>query len=165
MEKFATEELTIEQLTNEAMQLMTIDLDELYVVLGCQLIGAARPARVACLVGHQSALKHVIESRNGYGSLSSAADLTEWGREFHSIYDELKRDGVRFLSAVREELRAGLCIKEILELGNEITSAGMQIIVLIIAAILKLPRQIEAVSATVAAIICKSGVREFYVSQ
>jgi hypothetical protein len=163
MEKLMTEELTIEELTAEAMQLMTIGLEELYVVLGCQLMGAARPARVACLVGHQGALKNAIESRNGYGSLLSSADLAEWGRGFNSMYEELKRDGVRFLTAVKEQLRAGLCIKEILELGNEITNASMQIIVLIIAAILKLPRQIEAVSATVAAIVCKSGVREFYV--
>ncbi len=162
MDKLPTQELTIEELTAEAMQLLTVGLEELYVVLGCQLMGAARPARIAGWVSHQSAFKNFIESRQRYEPFTLGADLIEWGRSFNVMYEELKGDGIRFIAAAKEELTKGLCNKEILDLANEITSSTMQIIVLIVAAVLKLPRQIEAVSATVAAIVCKAGLREFY---
>ncbi len=163
MEKLATQELTIEELTVEAMQLITVGLEELYVVLGCQLMGAAQPARVGGLLSHQSALRNAIAAREPSEHLTSAGDLMEWGRHFNSMYEELKLDGLRFVAAVRDELSEGLCNKEIADLANEITSSSMQIIVSIVAAVLKLPRQIEAVAATVAAIVCKSGLRELYV--
>ncbi|MGH7927293.1 MAG: hypothetical protein ACREQV_05825, partial [Candidatus Binatia bacterium] len=85
-------------------------------------------------------------------------------RNFKFMYEELKRDGIRFLAAVKEELCKGLCTNEIIDLADEISDSSMQVIVLIVTAILKLPRQIEAVSATVAAIVCKSGLRELYAS-
>lgn len=162
MKNLGTQELTIEALTAEAMQLLTLHLEELYVVLGCQLMGATRPARVAEWVSHQMAFKNVIKSQDNHTAILSDAALADWGRRFHFIYDELEQDGIRFLSAVREELYKGIFNQEIFDFSNEITSSTMQIIVLIVAAVLKLPRQIEAVSATVAAIICKSGVRELY---
>jgi hypothetical protein len=161
MEKLESHGLTIEELTAEAMQLLTIELEELYVVLGCQLMGAARPARVAGMVSYQSALTNVIEYHHRLASLPGA-DFAEWGRGISSMHEDLKQDGMRFLAAVNEELRQGLCSKEILDLANEITSSSMQIIVLIVAAVLKLPRQIEAVCATVAAIVCKSGLTRVY---
>jgi hypothetical protein len=162
MEKLEAQELTIEELTTEAMQLLTLRLEELYMVLGCQLMGATRPARVAELVSHQIALKNFIESQDHHSALLSGPELSDWGRRFNFIHDELERDGIRFLSAVRDDLRKGICNEEIFDLSDEISSSTMQIIVLIVAAILKLPRQIEAVSATVAAIVCKSRLREFY---
>jgi hypothetical protein len=162
MQRLETQELTIEELTAEAMQLLTLRLEELYLVLGCQLIGATRPARVAELVSHQAALKNVIESQDNHSSFFSGADLSDWTARFNFIHDELQRDGIRFVSTVREDLCKSICNQEVLDLSDEITSSTMQIIVLIVAAVLKLPRQIEGVSATVAAIICKSGVRQFY---
>ena len=162
MEKLGTQELTIEELTAEAMQLLTLRLEELYVVLGFQLMGATRPARFAELVSHKSALKNVIESQDNYASFLSGATLSDWRLSFNSMYEELERDGIRFLSAVREELYNGIYHQEVFDPSNEITSSTMQIIVLIVAAVLKLPRQIEALSATVAAIVCKSGLHELY---
>jgi hypothetical protein len=159
--KVGTQELTIEELTAEAMQLLTLRVDELYAVLGCQLTGATRPARVAELVSHQIALKSLIESQGNYASLLSGTALPDWARRFNFLYDELEQEGIGFLNAAREELCKGIGNQEIFDLSNEITSSTMQIIVLIVTAVLKLPRQMEAVSATVAAIVCKSRLREF----
>jgi len=153
-------ELSIEELTAEAMQLLTIGLEELYVVLGCQLMGATRPARVAGLVSHQSALKSIVQSGGGNPLSLPAADLVECGRSFESMHEELKRHGICFVAAIKEELRDGLRGDGDLDLLNEVSTSDMQAIVLIVTGILRLPRRIEAASATVAAIICKLGSGE-----
>jgi hypothetical protein len=160
-EKMTAKELTIEELTTEAMKLLTIGIEELYVVLGYQLLGSSRPARVAGIISYQTALKKVIETQDMYEALSSGTNLAEWGRGFELMYEELKQDGTRFLDSVRDDLRNGLCNEEILALADEITASTMQIIVLIVAAILRMPMQIESVSATVAAILCKLGLKNF----
>jgi hypothetical protein len=160
-EKMAAKELTIEELTTEAMKLLTIGIEELYVVLGYQLLGSSRPARVAGIISYQTALKKVIETQDMYEALSFDTNLAEWGRGFELMYEELKQDGTRFLDSVRDDLRNGLCNEEILALADEITTSTMQIIVLIVAAILRMPMQIESVSATVAAILCKLGLKNF----
>jgi hypothetical protein len=160
-ERSATKELTIEEMTTEAMRLLTIGLEELYVVLGCQLLGSSAPSRVVGIISYQTALKKVIETQDMYKGSSFGTNLTEWGKGFESMYEELKQDGTHFLDSFRADLRNGLCNEEILNLADEITNSSMQIIVLIVAAILKMPAQIEAVSATVAAILCKSGLKSF----
>jgi hypothetical protein len=160
-DKLAARELTVEELTTEAMKLLTIGLEELYVVLGCQLLGSCRPARVAGIISYQTALKKVIETQDMYEALSLGTNLAEWGRGFDLMYEELKQDGNRFLESVREDLRNALCNEEILALADEITMSSMQIIVLIVAAILRMPMQIEPISATVAAILCKRGLKDF----
>jgi len=160
-DKLPIKEFTIEELTAEALKLLTLGLEELYVVLGCQLMGSARPAKVAAIMSYQTALKKVIETQDMYERLSFGADLIEWGKGFNAMYEELKHDGMRFLDAVGGELRKGLCNEEILPLADDVTPSSMQVIVLIIAAILRLPPQIESVSATVGAIVCKVGLREF----
>ena len=156
----AIRELSVEELTTEAMKLLSIGVEELYVVLGCQLLGSSRPARVAGVMSYLIALKKVLEAQTMHESLSFT-NLADWAKGFDAMYDELKQDGARFLDSVRNELRNGLCNEEILALADEITVSSMQIIVLIVAAILRMPTQIESVSATVAAIICKSGLKEF----
>jgi hypothetical protein len=160
-DKPAMRELTVEELTGEAMKLLTISLEELYVVLGCQLLGSSRPARVAAMISYQTALKKLVETQELCGALSFGTNLAEWGRGFELMYEELKQDGTRFVESAREELRNGLCNEEILALTDEISISTMQIIVLIVAAILRMPAQIEPISATVAAILCKQGLKNF----
>jgi hypothetical protein len=160
-ERSVKKELTVEELTAEAMKLRTIGLDELYVVLGCQLLGTSRPARVAGIMSYQTALKKVIDTQNLYEPLSLEPNLIDWAKGFAFMYEELKQDGVRFFDSVKGELQSALCNEEILALADEISASSMQIIVLIVAAILRMPVQIESVSATVAAIICKSGLKGF----
>ena len=154
-------ELTIEELTEEAMQLLRISLDELYVVLGCQLLASVRPARVAGIMRYFSDLHDPGDTRDTEGKPPLPLDTPIGSGGLETIYEELKQDGTRFLDEVREDLRRGLCTDDILTLADEIDSSSMQIIVLIVGAILKLPPQIESISATVAAILCKSGLRSF----
>ena len=156
----SVDELTIEELTSEAMKLLAIGLEELYVVLGCQLLGYSRPSRVAGIMSHQLALKKMIETTEMYEPLSFK-DVADWGRKFELMYDELKQDGARFLGAARQNLQNALCTEEILAFSDNINPGNMQIIVLMIAAVLKMPPQVESVAATVAAILCKSGLKTF----
>jgi hypothetical protein len=162
MEKLKTKELTIEELTGEAMELLNLGLEELYVILGCQLMTAAQPSRVAELVSHRTVLKDFVESQRSFEPTEPGKALLASGRNFTSMVEELKEDGIRFVTAVEAEMSEGLCGKDVSELAKEISSASVQVIVLIVTAVLKLPRQIEAVAATVAAIFCKSGLRPAY---
>jgi hypothetical protein len=120
-------------------------------------MGAARPVQVAELVTHRSALRDVVSSRSCHQSPAAQAALINWGRSFNSTVEELKQNGMRFVAAIQEELAQGVCGRPIIDLLDEINSAIMEVIVSIVAAVLRLPAQIEAVSATVAAIFCKSG--------
>jgi hypothetical protein len=154
-------ELTIEELTEEAMKLLVIGLEDLYVVLGCQLLASARPARVAGIMKYFSHLSERSGTQDTEGKAPLPLDAMIGSGEFQTIYEELKQDGQRFFDEVRGDLRRGLCTEDILALADEIDSSSLQIIVLIVGAILKLPPQIESISATVAAIICKSSLRSF----
>jgi hypothetical protein len=162
MENLRTKELTIEELTGEAMELLSLGLEELYIILGCQLMTAAQPSRVAELVSHRSVLRDFVESRRTVEPIEQGLALLACGRSFSSMVEELKEEGIRFVTAVEAEMSKELCGKDISELAKEISSASLQVIVLIVTAVLKLPRQIEAVAATVAAIFCKSGLRSAY---
>jgi hypothetical protein len=160
-DKLAIKELTIEELTLEAMKLLTLGIEELYVVLGCQLMVLSRPGRVAGIMSYQTVLKKVIETQDMNVRLPIPSDLKDWGRGFNVMYEELKQDGMKFLDAIKDELHKGLCNEEILAMADDITSSSMQIVILIIGAILRMPPQMESVSATVAAILCRSGLRNF----
>jgi len=50
--------------------------------------------------------------------------------------------------------------KDILDLTGDIDESKMQILIILVSAILKIPPQLESMSATLAAIFCKSMLRE-----
>jgi hypothetical protein len=154
-------EPTIEELATEAMRLLSMGSEELYMVLGCQLLASAKPTRVAGMMNYLSAARKAREARNLYAILPSTPTASDWGEGFELICNELVQDGNQFVNEVKEELRKGLCNEDIISLTDEINASSMQIIVMIIDAILKMPPQFEAISATLAAILCKSGLREF----
>ena len=56
MDRLTLPELNIDELTAEAMRLLDVELDDLYAVLGCQLMGVARPAQAADLLSHERSL-------------------------------------------------------------------------------------------------------------
>src|SRR5262245_36133318 len=145
-ERTSAEELSVDELVNEAMRLMQIGLDNLYVVLGCQLMGSLRPSRIAALVRYQAALNEVIETQ----APSAGYD---WHKGFLILADDLRREGANFLSSVTEELRKVFDNEDLLRCTDEITPSTMQIIVVMTGAVLRMPAQLEAVSATVAAIL------------
>jgi hypothetical protein len=152
---------TIEELATEAMQLLPMGIDELYMVLGCQLLAAAKPTRVAGMMSYLAAAQKAKEAKNLYATLPSSPSASDWGEGFEVICNELMRDGREFVEEVKVELRKGVCNEDIVSLADEINASSMQIIVMIIDAILKMPPQFEAISATLAAIVCKLGLRNF----
>jgi hypothetical protein len=154
-------EPTIEELATEAMQLLSMGIDELYMVLGCQLLASAKPTRVAGIMSYIAAARKTREAKNLYAKLPASPSPAEWGEGFDLICNDLRRDGIQFVDEVKESLRKGVCNQDIVSLADEINPSSMQIIVMIIDAILKMPPQFEAISATLAAIVCKLGVRDF----
>jgi hypothetical protein len=151
-------ELTIEELATEAMQLLPMSMDELFMVLGCELLGTVKPTRVAGIMSYILAAVKAQEASNLYTTLPGTPADPKWGEGFELIWRELIRDGKAFVQGVREELRRGVCNEDIRNLAKEINPSSMQVIVMVVGAILKLPPQFDAISATVAAILCKSGL-------
>jgi hypothetical protein len=154
-------ELTIEELTTEAMRLLPLGLDELYMVLGCQLLASERPTRVAGIISYLSASKKAMQARNLYATLPAKPETSDWETGLEQVCNELRQDGVRFLDEVKPELQKGVCNADIISLADEINGSSMQIMVMIVGAILKMPPQFESISATLAALLCKSGLRAF----
>jgi hypothetical protein len=151
-------ELTIEELAADAMQLLPMSMDELFMVLGSQLLGTVRPTRVAGIMSYLLAAIKAEEAKNLYAGLPAAPVEPKWGEGFELIWSELIRDGKTFVKDVREELRKGVCNEDVRNLAKEINASSMQVIVMVVGAILKLPPQFDAITATVAAILCKSGL-------
>jgi hypothetical protein len=153
-EKTQADDLSVEELTGEALRLMQIGLDNLYVVLGCQRMGSMRPSRIAAWVHYQAALKEILETQKQ----SPGSELQQG---FLLVADELKREGIRFLESVSKELREVFDNDDLLRCTDEITPSTMQIIVVMTGAALRMPSQLEATSATVAAILCTLGLKKF----
>jgi hypothetical protein len=154
-------ELTIEELTTEAMRLLPLGVDELYMVLGCQLLASDKPTRVAGIISYFSASEKAMQAKNLYATLPSKPEAADWEKGLELVCDELRRDGFRFVNEVKPDLQKGVCNEDIISLADDINGSSMQIIVMIIGAILKMPPQFESISATLAALLCKSGLREF----
>ena len=64
-------ELNIEDLTNEAMKLLRMEIDELYATLGGQLLARNLPSRVAGIVSYLSAVRSASEAKSFYEALPS----------------------------------------------------------------------------------------------
>ncbi|MEX0804161.1 MAG: hypothetical protein WD688_12730 [Candidatus Binatia bacterium] len=154
-------EPTIEELTTEAMQLLPMGIEDLYMILGSQLLVSARPTRVAGIMTYLSAARKAKEAKELYTDLPATPTASDWNHGLETIHNELIQDGARFLSEVKEDLRKGLCNEDIFTLSEKIDRSSMQIVVMVIGAVLKMPPQLENISATLAAILYKMGLREF----
>jgi hypothetical protein len=121
---WALSEPAIEDLTREALKLLSFELDDLYVVLGCQMLAAAPPTRVAHM------LVWLIDLRKA----ESPAD--EWIIRGEKIRNDLQCDGARFVDSIKEHLRKSLCTQDILDLTGDIDESKMQILIILVSAIL-----------------------------
>jgi len=157
---WATNEPAIEELTREALGLLSFDLEDLYAVLGCQLLGAAPPTRAAQLMTSLVKLGTMPQLRDCEGMNATAPVACERNQRVEDIVHDLTRDGGKFIDEMKEDFRRSLCTKEILDLTENINASRMQILILLISAIVKMPPQFESVSATLAAMFCKSLLRE-----
>jgi hypothetical protein len=154
-------ELSIDVLTDEAMKLLRMDVEDLYATLGGQLLAKELPSRVAGIVSYLSAVRSASEAKSFYEALLPDPNLTDWGGGLGVIYEQMKRDGMGFLQEVRGELRKVLCNEDILRLSDQVNRSTMQIIVIVVRATLGLPRDFDAIAVTVAAILLKMGLRDF----
>jgi hypothetical protein len=154
-------EPTIEELTTEAMQLLPMGLEELYMILGAQLLVSAKPTRVAGIMTYLSAARKAKEAKELYATLPVTPTASDWSAGLDTIYNELIRDGIQFIDDVKQDLGRGVCNEDIFALSDKMDSSSMQIIVMVIGAVLKMPPQFENISAVLAAILYKLGLREF----
>jgi len=155
------EEINIEVLTDEALKLLRLEVDDLHATLGGQLLARNLPTRVAGVVSYLSALRSASEAKSFYKALPSGPSLTEWASGLGVIYEELKRDGMRFMDQVQEDLRRAVCNEDILRLSGTVNRSTMQVVVMVVGATLRMPREFEPISVTVAAILFKLGLRNF----
>ena len=154
-------EPTIEELTTEAMQLLPMGLEELYMILGAQLLVSAKPTRVAGIMTYLSAARKAKEAKELYATSPVTPTASDWSAGLDTIYNELIRDGIQFIDDVKQDLRRGVCNEDIFALSDKMDSSSMQIVVMVIGAVLKMPPQFENMSAVLAAILYKLGLREF----
>jgi hypothetical protein len=68
---------------------------------------------------------------------------------------------MQFIEEVKQSLRRGVCNEDIFVISDKMDSSSMQIVVMVIGAVLKMPPQFENISAVLAAILYKVGLREF----
>lgn len=154
-------EPTIEELTTEAMQLLPMGLEELYMILGAQLLVSAKPTRVAGIMTYLSAARKAKEAKELYATVPVTPTASDWSAGLDTIYNELIRDGIQFIGDIKHDLRRGVCNEDIFALSDKMDSSSMQIVVMVIGAVLKMPPQFENISAVLAAILYKLGLREF----
>ena len=153
---WAMNEPAIEELTRDALELLSFDLEDLYAVLGCQLLGAATPTRAAQVMTSLANLATRSELKEWQGMIADTAVACASSQGVENIARDLRRDGSRFIDEMREDFRRSLCTKEILDLTENINASRMQILILLISAVVKMPPQFESISATLAAMFCKS---------
>ena len=157
----SVKELNIDVLTDEGLDLLRMELGELYAALGAQLLAQNMPRRAAGIASYLSAIRSASEAKSFYQALPSENSLREWGRGVGVIYEELKQDGARHIEEISPDLRKALRNEEILRLSDSMNRSAMQIVVLVVGATLRMPREFDPISVTVSAILFKLGLRNF----
>jgi hypothetical protein len=152
-------EFNIEDLADEGMKLLAMDINRLYATLGGQLLARKEPTHVAGIISYLSALRSAFSAKALYESLPS--EQTELGSGLGFLYEDLKRDGIRYLAEVSENLRRVMCNDEILRLSDQATRSTMQVIIVVVRAALGVHQELQAISVTVAVILFKLGLRNF----
>lgn len=154
-------EIDIELLTDETMKLLRMEIDDLYATLGGQMLGQNLPSRVAGMVSFLSAVRNAFQVKSFGGALSSVPAPNDWDRGLGLIHEELKQEGMELFRGASADLRNALYNEDILSLSDKLTRSTTQLIVMIVGAALRMPRSFDPVSATIAAILLKLGLRDF----
>ena len=98
-------------LVDGAMKLFSVETDDLYAVLGAQLLGHADPTRAAGIIAFFSAVRQADRAINFIEVLRPG--LTKGSEWLELIHEELKRDGIRYLTEMSGELRRSLCKEDV----------------------------------------------------
>ena len=157
-------EVNIEQLTDQAIKLIGMELDELYVTLGSQLLAKDSPSRTAKVMSDLFAFRNLPQQKSRYTVPLSDSPPHRWRKRLGEIYDELRQDGRGYLADITEDLRKALCNEDILSLSDHVNRSTLQIIVVIVSGTLRMPVELDPISVTVSAILVKIGLRNFCVS-
>ena len=156
--------ISIELLTDQAIKLIAMELDELYVTLGSQLLARDLPSRTAEVMSDLFAFRSLSEQKSRYTVPLSDSPPNGWRKRLGEIYDELRQDGRGYLADISQDLRKALCNDDILSLSDHVNRSTLQIIVVIVSGTLRMPVELEPISVTVSAILVKIGLRNFCVS-
>jgi hypothetical protein len=154
-------ELDTETLVSDMEKILLMGLDELYATLGAQLLIFARPTRAAGIVSYLSAVRNASGASVFLDNPAAGLSSTEWAAGLSLIHEELRAEGKRYISEKREDLCKGLCNPDILAWADERNRSTMQILITIVAATLRMPRELDSISATTLAVILKTGLRNF----
>jgi hypothetical protein len=154
-------EFDTETLVSETDKLLRMGIDELYATLGAQLLVFAPPTRAAGITSYLSAVRSASEANLFLEGLAAGPSLTEWATGLGLIHEELKAQGKRYLTEKREDLREALCNQDILAWSDDINRSTIQILITIVGGTLRMPRELDSISATTLAIILKLGLRTF----
>ena len=150
----------VQVLTEETVKLLRMSITDLYTTLGGQLLGAAPPSKVAGIMSYLGAVRSASDAKALHSGLPVVA-LHDWGDGLAVICEELKQEGIRYLLETTDELREALNNEDLLQLSDETTPSHIQVILMVVAAVLRLPRVLDAIASTVTAILLKQGLRDF----
>jgi len=153
--------LDVQTLTEETVKLLRMSSDALFATLGGQLLGTAAPSRVAGIVSYLTAARSASEASVLYANLPPPLSFHELSSGLGLICEELRREGLRYLTEKTSELREALNNEALLRLSDDSNLSQIQVILMVVAAVLRLPRFLDTISATVTAILLKQGLRNF----
>ena len=151
----------VQALTEESAKLLRMSLDALHTTLGGQLLGTAPPTKVAGIISYMAAVRSAADAKALHEALPAALSLQDLSDGFGAICEDLMREGMGYLSGRAGELREALNNEDILRLADETSTAHIQVILMVVAAVLRLPRDLDTIAATVTAILIKRGLRNF----
>ncbi len=151
----------IEILTEEAMKLLRVGVDELFATLGGQLLWRNLPSRTAGMITYLSAVRSASEATLLFEQLAGGPNLPECVKGLNKIYEELREEGIRFFRENAGDLQKAVCNDEMLRLSTEINRSTMQIVIMVVGATLRMPRELDPVAVTLANILVKIGLQNF----
>ena len=153
----------LRDLTEEVIKLLQMRMEELYGTLGGQLMGTMRPTQAAGMVSFLFTAESASKAKVLLNSLPSVTVSPEWNEGIQVICHEFTREGRNYIEEIRQELCIALNDnnEQIFQLSEQRDRSSIHAIIMVIAAILKLPRELEPLSATVTAILLKHGLRDF----
>jgi hypothetical protein len=146
-------------LVDGAMKLFSVETEDLYTILGMQLLGRAEPTRAAGIVAFLSAVRQADKAVTFIDILKPG--LSQRGEWLEVVHEELKRDGIRYLTEVSAELRAVLCNDDIQRMSQQINRSNLHVMIMMVGAALRISPEFESIGATVAVLLLKLGLRNF----
>src|SRR5262245_29301231 len=153
----------LRDLTDEVIKLLQMRMAELYGNLGGQLLETVLPTQAAVMVSFLFTAESASKAKVLLNTLPSVTVSPEWNEGVQVICHEFTREGRNYIEEIRQELCLALNDnnEQIFQLSEQRDRSSIHAIIMVIAAILKLPRELEPLSATVTAILLKQGLRDF----